>query len=614
MRRLRFVTAPARTPARRWLQFALLGALLAGCAAPAPRDGGPAALPAGQREAALPARVEPVRRFERQVVVAAHPLAADAGAQMLRAGGSALDAAIATQMVLGLVEPQSSGIGGGAFLVLWDGETVETWDGRETAPATADERLFLDAAGQPLAFDVALVGGRAVGVPGVVRMLEAAHRKQGRLPWVRLFEPAIALAEHGFAISPRLHLQLQTDPYLKRDPVARALFYDATGEALAVGTPLRNPEYAAVLREIAEHGADALHRGPIAVAIVDAVRQHASNPGRLSAADLAGYVPKRRDALCSLWQTVRLCGMAPPSSGTLAVAQILGITTIAAAQRLPAIAFAGLPTPEFLHVYSEASRLAFADRNQYVADPDFVAPPAGHWTSLLAPSYLAQRAALIGGRSMGRAQPGVPTGATLAWADERSPEQPSTSHLAVVDAAGHAAAMTTSIEQPFGARLMVNRGLGMAGGFLLNNQLTDFSFVAEQGGRAVANRVQGGKRPRSSMSPMLVFDLPTGELLMATGSAGGPAIIHHTAKVLLGMTWGLTPQEAAKLPNFGSFNGPTLLETGRFPAATVDALTLLGHTVDVQAMTSGVHTLMRLPAGGWAAGADPRREGSSSGD
>ncbi len=368
-----------------------------------------------------------------------------------------------------------------------------------------------------------------------------------------------------------------------------------------------------MLREIAVRGADALHRGPIARAIVEAVRQHAGNPGRLSEADLAGYTPKQRAALCSLWQTLRLCGMPPPSSGALAVAQILGITTIAA-QRLPAPAFTGLPTPAFLHVYTEASRLAFADRNQYVADPDFVAPPAGSWSSLLAPAYLAQRAALIGERTMDRAQPGVPPGTTLAWAGEANREQPSTSHLSVVDAAGHAVAMTTSIEQQFGARLMVNRGLGLAGGFLLNNQLTDFSFVGERDGRPVANRVQGGKRPRSSMSPMLVFDGATGELLLATGSAGGPAIIHHTAKALLGTAWGLTPQEAANLPNFGSLNGPTLLERGRFPAATIDALAARGHTVDEQAMTSGVHTLVRRPAGGWLAGADPRREGSASGD
>jgi len=594
-----------------WLRTAFLGALLFGCAA-APK-GPPLAL-RGEPELTTPASAKPGWHFAHQAVVAANPLAADAGAQMLRAGGTAIDAAVAAQMVLGLVEPQSSGIGGGAFLVFWDGHSVEAWDGRETAPAAADERLFLDAAGMPLAFDAALVGGRAVGVPGVLRMLESAHRAHGRLPWSRLFEPAIVLAEQGFAISPRLHLLLENDRYLRRDPWARALFYDADGRALATGAMLRNPEYAAALRLVASQGADALYRGSIASAIVKAVREHPANPGLLAEADLARYAPRRRDSLCFDWAAHRVCGMPPPSSGTLAVAQILSITEIAG-RRLPSTPLAaGIPSAQWLHLYSEAAALAFADRNQYVADPDFVAPPAGAWSSLLAPAYLARRAALIGERAMGRALPGVPEGATLAFADDRSTEHASTSHLSVIDAAGHALAMTTSIEQQFGARVMVNRGLGLPGGFLLNNELTDFSFVAAQDGRALANRVQGGKRPRSSMTPLLVFDRTSGELQLATGSAGGPAIIHHAAKALLGMAWGLTPQQAADLPNFASYNGPTLLEAGRFPQATVDALAARGHTVDVHEMTSGVHTLMRNPEGGWDAGADPRREGWASGD
>jgi len=603
--------------APRRLRAALLAcALVAACAAPPAPPHGDARPSAERPEQSSGSRAKPGWRFERQAIVAAHPLAAEAGATMLRLGGSALDAAIAAEMVLGLVEPQSSGIGGGGFLVLWDGQSVAAWDGRETAPAAADERLFLDAAGHPMAFAAAVRGGRAVGTPGLLRMLEAAHRGQGRLAWARLFEPAIELAEQGFAVSPRLHSLLEDDPWLRGDPVARALFYDTEGRALAVGAWLRNPEYGAVLREIAAHGADALYRGPVARAIVAAVHGHANNPGLLTETDLANYAPRQREALCTDWQQHRLCGMPPPSSGTLAVAQILGITRLASARMgvTEPLDKQGLPTPEFLHVYTDASRLAFADRNQYVADPDFVAPPAGRWTSLLTPAYLARRAALIGEQSLGHALPGVPDGASLAWAMDASAERPSTSHLAVVDAAGHAVSMTSSIEQQFGARLMVNRGLGLAGGFLLNNELTDFSFVPAQDGRPVANRVDGGKRPRSSMSPLLVFDRATGELLMATGSAGGPAIIHHTAKALLGMAWGLTPQEAANLPNFGSLDGPTLLELGRFPAATVDALTARGHTVDVQAMTSGVHTLMRQGAGGWTAGADPRREGSASGD
>ena len=536
---------------------------------------------------------------------------------MLRAGGSAVDAAIAAQMVLGLVEPQSSGIGGGGFMVLWDGRAVRAWDGRETAPAAADERLFIDpATGKPLAFAAALVGGRAVGVPGLVRMLEAAHRAEGTLPWAQLFEPAIALAERGFPVSPRLHRLLEGDPHLRLDAQARALYYAADGTPLPVGATLRNPEVAAVLREIARGGADVLHHGPIATAIVAAVRGHAGNPGLLSEADLAAYRPRERAPLCAAWLQRRLCGMPPPSSGTLAVAQILAITQQAAARlgvSVPLDAH-GLPTPAFLHVYSDASRLAFADRNQYVADPDFVPPPAGSWASLLAPTYIARRAELITMHSLGRALPGVPEGATIAFADAVGPEPPSTTHLSVVDGAGRAVALTSSIEQQFGARLMVNRGLGLAGGFLLNNQLTDFSFVPEQDGRPVANRVQGGKRPRSSMSPLLVFERDGNQLVLATGSAGGAAIIHHTAKALLGEAWGLTPQQAADLPNFGSFNGPTWLEAGRFPPATLDALHQQGHTLEASELPSGIHTLMRLPGGGWAAGADPRREGVARGD
>ena len=609
--------------APRWLHAALpwCCALLAACAsapAPAPSPGqATAGLPADRPEQSSGRVAKPGWRFGRQAVVAAHPLAAEAGATILRQGGSALDAAIAAQMVLGLVEPQSSGIGGGGFLVHWDGRSVEAWDGRETAPAAADERMFLDAAGRPLAFEAALRGGLAVGTPGLVRLLEAAHRRHGTLPWAHVFEPAIALAEQGFAVTPRLHRLLQDDPQLRRDPFARALFYDADGRALAVGARLRNPEYAAVLREIAAHGADALHRGPIARAIVGAVRGRADQPGRLSEADLAAYAPQRRTALCAEWQQHRLCGMPPPSGGTIAVAQILGITQLAG-ERLaafPALGNDGLPTPLFLHVYTDASRLAFADRDRYVADPDFVPAPAGNWTSLVAPQYLARRAALIGPTSLGRALPGVPDGATpLAWADDESAERPSTSHLAAVDAAGHVVSMTSSIEQQFGVRLMVNRGLGLAGGFLLNNQLTDFSFVPEQDGRPVANRVQGGKRPRSSMSPLLVSDRASGAFQLATGSAGGPAIIHHTAKSLLGFDWGLTPQQAADLPNFGSFNGPTWLERDRFPEATWSALRARGHRIEASDLPSGVHTLMRASGGGWVAGADPRREGAAAGD
>ena len=512
---------PRRARARTsWLLAALLFSQLLGCAQPSNESASPhpaaASASADSPELASQFTAKPGWEFKRQAIVAAHPLAADAGASILRAGGSALDALIAAQLVLGLVEPQSSGIGGGAFLMLWDGRSVQAWDGRETAPAAATEALFLDGAGKPLPFTQALVGGRAVGVPGVLRMLEAAHRKHGRLPWADLFAPAIVLAEQGFAISPRLHRQLDDDAFLRGDAAAFALFYSADGSARPIGARLRNPEYAAVLREIATQGADAFYRGPTARAIVEAVRNHPTNPGLLSEADLAGYTARQRDPLCTDWGTRRVCGMGPPSSGFIAIAQILGITEIAAAHlQAPPLAD-GRPTPEFIHIYAEASRLAFADRNQYVADPDFVAAPAGRWDSLYAPAYLARRAALIGSRAMGPARPGLPTGADLAWATDRSPEFPSTSHLAAVDAWGQAVAMTSSVENQFGARLMVNRGAGLAGGFLLNNQLTDFSFVAERDGLPVANRVQPGKRPRSSMSPTLVFDRATGAFVMAT--------------------------------------------------------------------------------------------------
>ena len=612
------MTTARRSVRAAWLACACCALLLVGCAQPAPERAVATPASSERPEAATPAASKSGWRFEHEAIVAAHPLAAEAGARMLRAGGSALDAAIAAQAVLGLVEPQSSGIGGGAFLMLWDGRALQAWDGRETAPAAATESLFVDANGKPLAFAAALVGGRAVGVPGVLRMLEAAHRTHGRLPWARLFEPAIALAEQGFPISQRLHLLLEGDDALRGDPIARTLFYAADGSALAAGSIVRNPEYAAVLRDVATRGSDAFYRGPTARAIVAAVRNHPRNPGLLSEADLAAYAPVLREAMCTNWRERRVCGMPPPSSGFIAVAQILGITEIAAARLSTPAVVDGVPSAEFLHVYADASRLAFADRNEYVADPAFVAPPAGRWDSLIDPAYLAQRAALIGPRAIATARAGVPPGAALVSSAARSAELPSTSHLVAVDARGEAVTMTSSIEYQFGAHLMVNRGAGLAGGFLLNNQLTDFSFVATRNGRAVANRVQPGKRPRSSMSPTLVFDRASGAFVMATGSAGGPAIIHHTAKALLGASWGLSPQAAADLPNFGptdSGRGPVWFEGGRFAPSTLDALAARGHRLAPSDLPSGIHTLARSADGkAWLAGADPRREGVARGD
>ncbi len=553
-------------------------------------------------------------------VAAANPLAADAGLQVLRAGGSAVDAAIAVQMVLTLVEPQSSGIGGGAFLLHHDGRAVQAFDGRETAPAAATEDLFLGGDGKPVPFMEAVASGRSVGVPGAVAMLALAHRQHGKLPWARLFEPAIVLAEQGFAVSPRLHGLLSAESALKADPVAAAYFFRADGTPHPVGHVLKNPELAAVLREISVIGPLALHEGLVARAIVAKVRQHPRMPGALSLDDLRRYQPRQREALCvdhpSPPRPLRICGFPPPSSGAIAVGQILGLLARTPQGAAPLNA---TPGADWLHAYMEASRLAFADRAQYLADPDFVAAPAGRWDSLLAPRYLDERARLITPARAPQVGPGRPSGTPAAFAP--MPDQPEygTSHLSIVDRFGNALAMTTTIEAGFGARLMVNTGRGRPGGFLLNNQLTDFSFAPRDAqGVAIANRVEPGKRPRSSMSPTLVFDQGTGELLMSTGSPGGAQIIHFTAKTLLGaLGGGLTPQSAIDLPNFGTLGGPVMLEAGRFPAATVQALQGLGHTVSETPMPSGLQALQRGVVGGkpvWLGGADPRREGIVAGD
>ncbi len=565
----------------------------------------------------------------------ANPLATRVARSVLARGGSATDAVVAAQMMLALVEPQSSGIGGGAFLVTFDAATgrVDAWDGRETAPAAVDERMFLDPQGRPIAFAQAVVGGHSVGVPGAVRMLEYAHRRLGQLPWRELLEPAITTARTGFDVSPRLAAQIAADPYLKDDPVARDYFFGTDGKALAAGHPLRNPALAETLEALADRGSDALHRGPLAAAIVAKVRDHPLRPGRLSEADLAGYTALRREPLCFDWLRWTVCGMPPPSSGTLAIGQMLGM--------LEATDSAGLVTAtvdddarldaDAVHRFSEAGRLAYADRARYVADPDFVPLPPG----LLAPDYLAARARQIGERSMGVADAGRP-------APVDYPER-GTSHVSVVDRNGNAAALTTTIESGFGSRQMV-------AGFLLNNQLTDFSFVAREpadpsgGTRAVANRAQPLKRPRSSMAPLLVFERTAevgltsgppparsrspgrrGPLVMVTGSPGGSAIINYVAKTLIAtLQDGLDPQQAIDLPNVGSRNGPTELERGRVSAELVRALRARGHEIREIDLTSGIQTIVRrcpVAADGipdrsrcnWIGAADPRREGLALG-
>lgn len=559
------------------------------------------------------------RHAERHMAAAANPLAAQAGREMLRQGGSAIDAAIAMQAVLTLVEPQSSGIGGGAFIMLWDGETVHAYDGRETAPAGATGQLFLNADGKPMAFPEAQIGGRSVGTPGVLRALEMAHKKTGHLQWAKLFEPAIRLAEQGFAISPRLHSLIAADPYIAQSPDMAAYFLNADGSPKATGTLLQNPALAQVFKRIAKEGPDALYTGPIADEIVRKVQGH-RNAGSLSQADLQRYVAKERAPLCSDYKQWRVCGMPPPSSGGIAVAQILGTLqaleardprwAIASMTPLKSPSPAGLePTPEAVHLLAEAGRLAFADRALYVADTDFTPVPVA---GLIAPDYLAQRATLIGERSMGVAKPGQPAGLKVAYAPDRSPLRISTSQVVAVDDLGGAVSMTTTVEAAFGSHLMVQ-------GFLLNNQMTDFSFIPEENGQPVANRVQPGKRPRSSMAPTLVFDRQSGELLATVGSPGGSQIIEYVSKSLVALLdWKLDPQAAINLPNFGSRNSATELEAGLFSPTLKQALKDKGHTLSEIEMTSGVQAIVRTRGAqgkvSLNGGADPRREGQALGD
>jgi gamma-glutamyltranspeptidase / glutathione hydrolase len=612
--------------------------LLAGCATNQPQFAYTAPI---LPEAASGFTAKPGWATKKFAVAAANPLATDAGYQILKAGGSAVDAAVAVQMVLGLVEPQSSGIGGGAFLLHHDGKAggkMEAFDGRETAPAAATESLFMGKDGKPMAFTDAVVGGRSVGVPGTVRMLEMAHKQHGKLPWAMLFQPAIALAEGGFKVSPRLNTLVIGEKNLKNDPVAAAYFYDAAGAAWPVGHLLKNPAYAAVMRGIAKDGSKALLEGAVAQAIVDKVRKHPTNAGSLSLQDMANYTPKKRDPLCFDYavkpETYQICGMPPPSSGAIAIGQILGILNNTNAPQLPLNA-AKVPTaeeflsPEWLHLYLEASRLAFADRAQYVADPEFVTPPAGSWTSLLDPAYLTQRSKLIGDMSMKTAVAGVPiaSGAIKTSENQKYAPMPDqieygTSHISIIDAAGNALAMTTTIEGAFGSMQMVSPNPALAGGFLLNNELTDFSFApTDAAGKPIANRVQPGKRPRSSMSPTLVIDKTTGKVIMSAGSPGGALIIHFTAKTLIGtLNWDMNAQQAINLPNFGSLNGPSILEAKRFPPAVVEVLKAKGHEIREIEMTSGLQAIERTTSSGAATydgffgGADPRREGVVLGD
>jgi gamma-glutamyltranspeptidase/glutathione hydrolase len=554
---------------------------------------------------ALLLALHPAAGAERKAVHSRHAMiatanvhASRAGMEMLRAGGSALDAAIAAQMVLNLVEPQSSGIGGGAFLLYWDqaAKRISAYDGREAAPAAARPDRFLQPDGKPMPLGEAIVSGKSVGVPGLLRMLQLAHAKHGRLPWPRLFEPAIRLAEAGFPISPRLHAQIEHDPALRLDPAARAYFYAADGSALPAGYKLKNPELAAVLRRLASEGPEAFYTGAIARDIAAAVAAH-PRPGDLTEQDLAGYRAIEREPVCGGYRAYRICGMPPPSSGGIAVLAILGeLERFPMGDMQPGSSGA-------VHLFAEAGRLAYADRDYYVADPAFVEVPTA---GLIDAAYLRERSGLIRAeRSMGQAKPGSPAGARAAHGADATVEAAGTSHLSVVDARGDAIAMTTTVESAFGSRIMVH-------GFMLNNELTDFSFVAGESGRPVANRVEPGKRPRSAMSPTLVFDA-SGRLAMTLGAPGGSMIINYVAKTLVGvLDWKLDIQQAISLPNMGSRNRQTEIEKGSALEGIAASLRALGHPVAAIEMISGLQGIAVTPGGpGFTltGGADPRREG-----
>ncbi len=538
----------------------------------------------------------------RELVVAANPHAARVGAEILAAGGSATDAAIAMQLVLNLVEPQSSGIGGGAFLLHYDAanDAVTSHDGRETAPAAATAERFLNPDGSAPGYFDALVGGRSVGTPGLLRLLEDVHGRFGKLPWADLFQPAIALAEEGFEISPRLAKLAGWAPTLRRLPVAAAYFLDADGNAKPAGTLLQNPDFAFGLKAIAEGGANAFYRGRLAGEIVAAVTGAAVNPGDMTRGDLAKYEAVERPPVCLPYRGHRICGMGPPSSGGITVLQIMALL---AGHDMAALAPG---SEQAIHLIAEASRLAYADRDRYIADPDFADVPQG----LLDEAYLRDRAALIDGARAGVGEAGMPPGAQQGWLDAPSPELPATSHLSVVDADGNAVAMTTSIEFAFGSAVMVR-------GFLLNNQLTDFSFTPERDGELVANRVEPGKRPRSSMAPTLVFDA-NGNLELVVGSPGGSRIICYVAKTLVAVIdWRMDVQSAVDFPNFCNRNGKTDLERGTSLEAIADGLGARGHEVAIRDMNSGLHAIHLIRDGDGTVrmqgAADHRREGMAAG-
>jgi gamma-glutamyltranspeptidase/glutathione hydrolase len=528
--------------------------------------------------------------------------ASEAGQAMLRAGGSAVDAAVAAQLVLGLVEPQSSGLGGGAFLLHWDQTSgyLTSYDGRETAPAAARPDRFLKN-GRPIPFEKAVRSGLSIGTPGLVKLLKAAHEKHGKLPWAKLFEPAIRLAEDGYMVTQRLHLLLRLTGIEAFDATARAFFFDANGAPLAAGSKIRNPDYAVTLNAIAQRGPDAFYSGALADTMLGAAARAPHYASDLTAADLAAYRIVEREPVCVRYRIYRVCGMGPPSSGGIAIAQILQLIE---PFDLGAVA-GGRPPAGGLHLVLEAQKLAYADRGRYIADPAFVAVPQG----LVDPAYLAERRKMIDpAHAMPPPPPGLPPGVEKrTHGSDATIETTGTSHISVVDAAGNAVAMTTTIEGVFGSGVM-------AGGFLLNNELTDFSFLpADRDGLAIANRVEGGKRPRSTMSPTIVFD-EKGGVHAVLGSPGGGRIIMFVSKALVSLLdWNLDAYQAAQSMNFGSMGGGASLEPDWQTVVLGLQLRALGHSVDVDLMNSGLN-IITVRNGLLEGASDPRREGAALGD
>ena len=531
------------------------------------------------------------------MVSVANPHAAAAGARVLSEGGTAADAMVAVQAVLGLVEPQSSGIGGGAFLVWYDGKSGETTtlDGRETAPLAATPRLFQNEKGERLKFWDAVVGGRSVGVPGTPALMEAAHKKWGQNSWNSLFSEAIDLADNGFAVSPRLAALVARDAERLGRFSDTAHYFYPNEQPLVEGYLLTNPAYADLMRRMAKDGAEVIYSGDIARAIIDTVRGAEKNPGVLSLTDLQIYKVKERPAVCAPFRGYQVCGMGPPSSGALTVGQTLGLLN----QFPPGSS----NDPQTLRLIGDASRLAFADRGRYMADSDFVPMPT---QGLLAQDYLSERAKLLNGPdALTEAVPGNPeySHASL-WADDVSLELPSTSHISIVDRFGNALSMTTTIENSFGSRLMTH-------GFLLNNELTDFSFSSHRNGVPIANRVEPGKRPRSSMSPTII--LKDGRPTLVIGSPGGSRIIGYVAEAIVAhIDWGMNVQAAVSIPHAINRFGTYDLEKGTSLEAMVAPLEELGYKVNLRSLNSGLHAIS-IGENGLFGGADPRREGIAIG-